>query len=82
MYRARPGLLETPLEDELVLLDTATRQMYSLNRTGGIVWRNLADPQRAEEELARAYGIPPEQAEADVRALLERLLARDLIERV
>lgn len=82
MYRATKGLIETDLGEEMVLLNPLNSQMYSLNRTGRIVWQNLADPRRAEQELTRTYGLAPGQAEADIQRLLEQLLSRNLIEDV
>jgi hypothetical protein len=42
-YRANPAVVETDLPEELILLDPATREMFSLNATGRIVWRALAE---------------------------------------
>lgn len=80
MYRPRAGLVVTDLGHELVLLDSASGRMYSLNATGGLVWRHLDDLEHARRALCEAYGIPPEQARADVERLLEHLLRQRLIE--
>ncbi|WP_027890993.1 PqqD family protein [Calidithermus chliarophilus] len=80
MYRPRAGLVVTDLGQELVLLDSASGKMYSLNATGGLVWRHLHDLERARRALCEAYAIPPEQAQADVEKLLEHLLRQRLIE--
>lgn len=81
-YAPVPGVIETDLEQELVLLDPRTQQMFSLNDTGRRVWRTL--PVDHEEPLVHAvleaYEISREQAEADVRRLLAELLEAGLIE--
>ncbi|MFI5281248.1 MAG: PqqD family protein [Gemmatimonadales bacterium] len=79
-FAPKPGLIETDLERELVLLDPETRQMFSLNETGRIVWRALGDD---EDELARRlsthFQAALEDARADVRRLLDELARAGLI---
>ncbi|HEX7051156.1 MAG TPA: PqqD family protein [Longimicrobiales bacterium] len=81
-YARAPGVIETDLEHELVLLDPETQEMFSLNATGRCVWRAL--PAEGEAPLVAAvvaaYDVSPEAAEADVRRLLAELLEAGLIE--
>jgi hypothetical protein len=80
-YHRVPGVLETALEGELILLDPATQEMFSLNRTGMFVWRALPahDPAAIAAKLAERFAVPPQEALADVRALLDALLAAGLV---
>ena len=41
-YTLKPGVIETDLEDELVLLDPKTQGMFSLNATGRVVAQRRA----------------------------------------
>ena len=79
-YAPKPGLIETDLERELVLLDPETRLMYSLNATGRLVWRALSE---SEAELAHRiserFTAGVDQALLDVRRLLADLARAGLI---
>jgi hypothetical protein len=79
-FAPKPGLIETDLDRELVLLDPETRQMFSLNETGRIVWHALGE---TEDELARQlsdrFQTGLENARADVRRLLDELARAGLI---
>jgi hypothetical protein len=81
VYAAAPHVIETDLGHELILLDPATQEMFSLNETGRRLWRALPAP---ETELVRAvvdaYDVSPDDAADDVRRLVAELLDRRLIE--
>jgi hypothetical protein len=89
-YRPNPSVVETDLPDELILLDPATREMFSLNATGRIVWRALAEGgegggdvrTRAIARITEAFEVDAAAAGADVDALLARLAASGLVEAV
>ncbi len=76
----RSGVLaeDVPESGECVLLDPESGRILALNAAGAALWE-LLDGQRDVPELAGiladAAQIPPEQAEADVRTLLEQLRA-------
>lgn len=81
-YRINPQVIETELPDELILLDPATREMFSLNATGRVVWRALAERAGragAIARLAEAFAVDEETAGADVDALLARLATAGLV---
>lgn len=79
---ARPEVAATPLDDELILFDPRSDQVYVFNTTGARIW-SLCDGSRTTETLAReltvAYGLEHSQALADVGALLASLQDADLI---
>jgi hypothetical protein len=81
MYSTNPDVIETDLADELILLDPATQQMFSLNATGRAIWRALPAPGEAElaEAVAAQFEVTAEQACADVQALLRQLLDAKLV---
>ena len=79
MWQANPDVLVTDLDGELVLMHPGRGEMFSLNASGRLIWQAL--PQTGEalaERLSARYGLPPEQAGADVAAILGALHARDL----
>ena len=80
-YVARAGLIETDLEHELILLDPETQEMFSLNGTGRWVWQKLPNrsPEEVAGELADCFGVPVEQAHADVQALVAELREAGLL---
>ena len=50
-------------------------QMLTLNPTGSIIWQQLADgasPEQIADRLSSEFGIPREQALADVNEFLEQ----------
>lgn len=57
--------------------------MVKLNETGGIIWKGLqeglTEPQLAER-LALTYDVTPEQASADVAAMLRQMADNGFLE--
>jgi hypothetical protein len=80
-YEPLSTVIETELEHELILLDAATQEMFSLNDTGRAIWRAL--PGRTvrdvADELTRHFELTVAEAEAAVRALVGELLEARLI---
>lgn len=81
MYDKSAGIIETDLADELILLDPASGEMFSLNDTGRRVWRALPAPSAAvlAGVLMESLEVDRETAEHDVAALLERLVRARLV---
>jgi hypothetical protein len=82
-YIRRAGVIETDLATELVLLDPATQQMFSLNPTGRFIWQSLGALTVGEivERVVAAFEVQPDVAATDTRTLLEQLSAAGLVER-
>jgi Coenzyme PQQ synthesis protein D (PqqD) len=80
-YLSKPGLIETELDQELILLDPETQEMFSLNGTGRWVWRGLPDRSAGElaQELATHFGLTADEARADVDEMVAELLEAGLI---
>ena len=80
-FRAKPGVVETDLEAEVVLLDPETREMFSLNATGRVVWRALPGRTVADlaAEVTRIFDVEYDRALEDVRGVLGDLLAAGVI---
>lgn len=77
-----PGLIETDLGNEMVLLDPATQQMFSLNATGRTLWRSLRGHtlEEAAQRVAAEFDVGTDQATADAQALLHDLLDAGLLQ--
>jgi hypothetical protein len=68
---------------ETVVMNVATCRLVGLNQAGAFVWQGLDGKVTVAEiarALARRYRIAEAVALADVTRLLEKLLARDLVE--
>jgi hypothetical protein len=81
-YRHNPSVVVTDLDDELVLLDPTSKQMFSLNAVGRVLWQEL--PRQglngALERITRAFDVTPEQARTDALTLIENLTKSKLLE--
>jgi Coenzyme PQQ synthesis protein D (PqqD) len=81
-YRHNPSVVVTDLEDELVLLDPVSKQMFSLNAVGRVLWLEL--PRRglegALEQITKSFAVSPEQARADAIGLIDNLTKSKLLE--
>ena len=81
MWERNPDVIVTDLDTELVLLDRATRAVFTLNKTGRVVWQQLERPCTLDAAVAavtRAFEIDEATARDDVMALLGELVASDL----
>jgi len=80
-FSAKPGLVTTDLETELILLDPDGQQMYSLNPTGRLIWRNLEGRTVATlaNAVAQEFAVDQKTALNDTSALLADLLQTGLI---
>ena len=80
-YRHNPDVIETDLERELILLDPATQEMFSLNEMGRVVWRALVEHTAGDivAMIVERHEVAAEQAGADVRALISGLVEAGLL---
>ncbi len=73
----------TITQDGAVLMNIKGGHMVTLNPIGSIIWQQLSDgrsPEQIAARLASEFGVPREQACADVNEFLEQLEAQHLIE--
>ena len=82
MMKISEHVRTTITQDGAVLMNIKGGHMITLNLTGSIIWQQLADG-RSSEQIADAlspqFGIPREQALADVKEFLEQLESQHLI---
>jgi hypothetical protein len=82
-FRQRHAVTFHALDDDLFLVDPRDQSIYHLNLVGAGLWRLLGEPSTA----AQAIGVlrsafpsaDPQGIQSDVKALLDDLLANDLI---
>ncbi|QWE11333.1 PqqD family protein [Polynucleobacter sp. es-EL-1] len=77
-----PDLLETSLDDELVLMSIDRGCYYGLENTAKTIWE-LLDKPKTQEQLLNAlkekYDGQPEIIERDLNAFLDKLLASQMV---
>ena len=82
MFDRATDVIATDLEQELILLDPRSSEMFSLNAAGRCVW--FALPARSVEEIAdvlqNEFDVSPEIARHDAQLFLTRLTEAALIE--
>ncbi len=81
-WNIKPGIIETDLEDELVLLDPKTQGMFSLNNTGRVIWHELKNAGTLEvmaTKLEQQFTVSLEQATIDAQVLISELEKAGLI---
>jgi hypothetical protein len=84
-FRARPHVVWARHADTTVLMDAEAGQYYTLSEVAGRAWDLLVAGEPLVEVLrclGEEYDASAETLEADVEALLERLLGAALIDRV
>jgi Coenzyme PQQ synthesis protein D (PqqD) len=81
-YQHNPSVVVTDLDDELVLLDPNSKQMFSLNAVGRVVWLDLPKLglERTLEQITQTFDVTPEQAHADALELINNLVQGNLLE--
>lgn len=80
---ASPDLLTTDFGDELVVLNLRDGFYYSLDALGIRIWRLIQDPVTLldiQEAVTSEYEVDAMRCERDVRAFLDELAGRGLIE--
>jgi sensor domain CHASE-containing protein len=82
IWTLKPGVIETDLDDELVLLDPKTQGMFSLNNTGRVIWHGLKNAESLEtiaQKLEQQFTVTLEQAQTDASTLISELETAGLI---
>ena len=84
--RLNPDVVDTEIDDqETALLHLGTKTYFSLNVTGGRIWRYLKEGVSLEEICERLqveFDVDREQAERSVRRLADELVDERLAQRV
>jgi hypothetical protein len=70
-------------DDELIFLNLRTETYLGLDRVGTMMYRALIESstiERAYERLAAEFKVDPDRLRRDLRAFVERLVAKGLIQ--
>ena len=80
-WTRRDGVMATDLGDEIVVLNSQSRAMHTLNATGRVVWTCAEDGLDAVvEQLCTTFAIDADTARADATELLDELVAKGLLD--
>lgn len=81
MWNRPADLLVTDLDDELILMDPDSAEMYSLNGSARLLWQALPVTEAALLDLLqRTYGLEAAAAHADLHAWLSDMGRRGLVQ--
>lgn len=78
---ANENVIWSEMDGEVILLDTASGEFYSLNETATEAWQGLERGETLDQiaaSFADKYGVPAAQAQADVAELIAELRALGL----
>jgi hypothetical protein len=80
--RRSPETAWQMIGEEAVVMNLAGARVLGLNPTGALVWSLLEerDERGLAEAVAERFAVDPESARADVRAFLDLLRERGLVE--
>lgn len=76
-------LVQQVADGESVLLHISSGEYFGLDRMGQIMWSSLTTSesvQAAYDQLLARFEVEPERLEADLQALIEKLLSHGLVE--
>lgn len=84
-YQVVPGVVSTVVDGEVTVLDPRAGVYFGLEDVGARVWQLLAgrpDLETLVRPLLAEFDVTPDTCRDDVRALLDELVERGLVERV
>jgi hypothetical protein len=76
-------VLVRQLDDEVVILDLASESYYGLDDVGTAMWNEVTSAVSIEQAyltLLDQYNVDPETLRADLEALLQQLVEKQLVE--
>jgi hypothetical protein len=82
-YVRRPRLHAVEMDGELVMMGQEQGEYYGLRDVAASIWRHLAEPRTTDELcalVAEEYDVSPEHCRDDVRAFVDELVDKDLVE--
>lgn len=76
-------VLARQIEGEMVILDLASEAYFGLDEVGTAMWNEMIQADSIElayQSLLEQYNVEPETLRADMQALLEQLIEKQLLE--
>jgi hypothetical protein len=77
-----PDVVGRRVDDELVLVQLRSNQVYSVNRTGARLWELIAEgcsPADALERMLQEFDVPGPELRSEVAGFVELLVREDLV---
>ena len=81
-FKRHPDLLETTLDNEVVLMSVERGSYFGLENTGKRIWQLLETPQtlaQLQEALGNEYEAPPDVIVRDVAVFLQKMLDNGVV---
>jgi len=72
-----------PLGDDTVILDLKAGLYFSLDNVGTVIWQLIQQPKSVKDlraAILETFEVAPEVCERDLRALLQELVGKNLVE--
>ena len=82
-YQPNPDVVAQRVQDEVVLVNLRTNEIYTLNRTAARAWELIAegrDRSGVEAGLADEFSVDEAQVGGELDGLLEELVEKELIQ--
>lgn len=81
MYRPKDDILVTDLQEELVLLNPETQDIFTLNSSGRLLWLALpASLDQLSKLLQTTYELDAPTAHQDAREVMDALVRAQLVD--
>ena len=80
-----PDVVAQRVQDEVVLVNLRTNEIYTLNKTAARAWELIAeggDRAKIEAALAEEFSADSEAVGGELDGLVDELLAKELIQKV
>jgi len=82
MLKFPKTVMQSTVDDEMVLMDTKNGEYFGLNKTGTVLLKTLLETQDAASAIAKAvelFDAPEEIIAGDLEKLVEDLVKRKLL---
>lgn len=82
-YQPNPDVVAQRVQDEVVLVNLRTNEIYTLNRTAARAWELIAegrDRPGVEAGLAEEFSVDDSEIQSELDGLLDELVEKELIQ--
>ena len=82
-YQPNPDVVAQRVQDEVVLVNLRTNEIYTLNRTASRAWELIAegrDRPGVEAGLAEEFSVDDSEIQGELDGLLDELVEKELIQ--
>jgi hypothetical protein len=82
-YQPNPDVVAQRVQDEVVLVNLRTNEIYTLNKTAARAWELIAegrDRSGVEAGLAEEFTIEDADVQSELDGLLDQLVEKELIQ--